>query len=106
MSLKKLYNDLLVWKTRNIKDKQMVLFVSFLIGIFTALAAFILKSLIGLIQHILTSKFLVEGANYIYLIYPAVGILIAGLYVKYVVKDDISHGVTKILYAISQRKSF
>lgn len=84
----------------------MVLFVSFLIGIFTALAALLLKTLIHLIQHVLTSNFLTEGANYMYLIFPAVGILIAGLYVKYVVRDDISHGVTKILYAISQRKSF
>ncbi len=106
MSLKKLYNNFLVWKTQNVKEKQMVLFVSFLIGIFTALAALLLKTLIHLIQHVLTSNFLTEGANYMYLIFPAVGILIAGLYVKYVVRDDISHGVTKILYAISQRKSF
>lgn len=106
MSLKKLYNNFLVWKTQNVKEKQMVLFVSFLIGILTALAALLLKTLIHLIQHVLTSNFLTEGANYMYLIFPAVGILIAGLYVKYVVRDDISHGVTKILYAISQRKSF
>ncbi len=106
MSLKKLYNNFLVWKTQNVKEKQIVLFVSFLIGIFTALAALLLKTLIHLIQHVLTSNFLTEGANYMYLIFPAVGILIAGLYVKYVVRDDISHGVTKILYAISQRKSF
>jgi len=106
MSFRKRYNNFLVWKTKNVKEKQMVLFVSFLIGVFTALAAYILKELIHFIQNILTSPFLSEGANYMYLIYPAVGILIAGLYVKYVVKDDISHGVTKILYAISQRKSF
>ena len=106
MPLKKIYNNFLVWKTKKVKEKQMVLFVSFLIGIFTALAAYILKSLIHFIQNILTSPFLTEGANYMYLIYPAAGILIAGLFVKYVVRDDISHGVTKILYAISQRKSF
>lgn len=106
MLFKKQYSNFLVWKTKNIKEKQLVLFVSFLIGIFTALAAYILKSLIHLIQHVLTSNFLTQGANFMYLIYPAVGILIAGLFVKYVVRDDISHGVTKILYAISQRKSF
>ncbi len=43
--------------------------------------------------------------NYLYLLYPVIGILLAGLFVKYIVRDDISHGVTKILYAISQRKS-
>lgn len=106
MSFDKFYNNFLVWKTQNLKEKQVVLCVSFLIGIFTALAALILKTLIHLIQHILTSNFLTQGANYIYLIYPAVGILIAGLFVKYIVKDDIGHGVTKILYAISQKKSF
>ncbi|WP_029906145.1 chloride channel protein [Prevotella sp. 10(H)] len=106
MDFNKLYNNFLVWKTKNVKEKQMVLFVSFLIGIFTALAAYLLKSLIHLIQHVLTSSFLTEGANYMYLIYPALGILIAGLFVRYVVRDDIGHGVTKILYAISQRKSF
>lgn len=106
MKFDKIYNNLLVWKAKNVKEKQLVIFVSFLIGIFTALAAYILKSLIHLIQHVLTSQFVTEGANYIYLITPAVGILIAGLFVKYVVRDDISHGVTKILYAISQRKSF
>lgn len=106
MSRKKLYNRFLVWKTQKVEEKQMVLFVSFLIGIFTALAAFILKSAIHFIQHLLTSPFLTEGANYMYLIYPIVGILIAGMFVRYIVRDDISHGVTKILYAISQRKSF
>lgn len=106
MKFDKIYNNLLVWKAKNVKEKQLVIFVSFLIGIFTALAAYILKSLIHLIQHVLTSQFVTEGANYIYLITPAVGILIAGLFVKYIVRDDISHGVTKILYAISQRKSF
>lgn len=106
MVFKNLYNEFLVWKTQNIKEKQLVLFVSFLIGIFTALAAFILKSLIHLIQGLLTSHFITDKANILYLLYPVIGILIAGLFVRYVVKDDISHGVTKILYAISQRKSF
>lgn len=106
MPANKIYNNFLVWKTKNTSEKQLVMFVSFLIGIFTALAAFALKTIIHSIQHLLTSGFISDKANYLYLIYPAIGILIAGLYVRYVVKDDISHGVTKILYAISQRKSF
>lgn len=106
MSNKSTYNNFLVWKTRNISERQLVIFVSFLIGIFTAIAAYILKLLIHFIQDLLTSGFVQDKGNWLYLIYPAVGILIAGLFVRYVVKDDISHGVTKILYAISQRKSF
>ncbi|MFT3994204.1 MAG: chloride channel protein [Dysgonomonas sp.] len=106
MPLKKIYNDFLIWKTKNVKEKQLVIFASFLIGIFTAIAAFILKQLIHFIQHLLTDNLIADKANILYLIYPVVGILIAGLFVKYIVKDDISHGVTKILYAISQHKSF
>ena len=64
-----------------------------------------LKSIIHFIQHLLTGNFNQDGANYLYLLYPVIGILLAGLFVKYIVRDDISHGVTKILYAISQRKS-
>lgn len=105
MPLKTIYNNFLIWKTKHIKEKQLVLIISFLIGIFTALAAYVLKSLIHIIQDLLTSGMTAE-INYLYLVYPVVGILIAGLFVKYVVRDDISHGVTKILYAISQRKSF
>lgn len=106
MSDKNTYNNFLVWKNRNISERQLVIFVSFLIGIFTAIAAYILKLLIHFIQDLLTSGFVQDKGNWLYLIYPAAGILIAGLFVRYVVKDDISHGVTKILYAISQRKSF
>ncbi|WP_165043037.1 chloride channel protein [Dysgonomonas sp. ZJ709] len=106
MLLKNIYSSFIIWKTKNVKEKQVVLFVSFLIGIFTALAAFVLKTMIHFIQHLLTSNLIEDKANYLYLVYPVVGILIAGLYVKYIVKDDISHGVTKILYAISQSRSF
>lgn len=64
-----------------------------------------LKNLIHWIQHLLSVNFEADQVNYLYLLYPVIGILLAGLFVKYIVRDDISHGVTKILYAISQRKS-
>ena len=96
---------LLLWRDRHIKEKHFILIVSFLVGICTAAAAIILKSIIHFIQHLLTGNFNQDGANYLYLLYPVIGILLAGLFVKYIVRDDISHGVTKILYAISQRKS-
>ena len=60
--------------------------------------------MIHFIQTFLTNNFSSTGANYLYLIYPVVGIFLTGLFVRYIVKDDISHGVTKILYAISKRK--
>ena len=95
---------LLIWREENIKEKHFILILSFLVGILTACAALLLKLLIHWIQVFLTDNFNTTEANYLYLVYPVVGIFLAGLFVRYIVKDDISHGVTKILYAISRRQ--
>ena len=105
MAKEGLFYRFLLWRDKHIKEKHFILVISFLVGICTAASAIILKQLIHLIQHILTGNFDASGVNYLYLLYPVIGILLAGLFVKYIVRDDISHGVTKILYAISQRKS-
>ena len=95
---------LLRWREQHIKERQFILALSFVVGIGTALAALLLKQLIHWIQLFLTDHFDTTEANYLYLVYPVVGIFLTGLFVRYVVKDDISHGVTKILYAISRRQ--
>ena len=87
------------WREKKISLKQFVLILSFVVGILTALAACLLKHLIEWIKEFLTENFDVTGGNWQYLVYPVVGILLTGLFVRHVVKDDISHGVTKILYA-------
>jgi CIC family chloride channel protein len=102
---KSLYQKMLQWREKNVPVQRFIIFLSLLVGVSTALAACLLKWSIHAIQHLLTTNFTFYSANYLYLIYPIVGILLASLFVRYVVKDDISHGVTKILYAISQRKS-
>ncbi len=94
----------ILWREGHIKDKQFVLILSFVVGICTAIAALVLKFFIHLIQNFLTNNFDTTEANYLYLVYPVVGIFLAGLFVRNIVKDDISHGVTKILYAISRRQ--
>ena len=76
-----------------------------MVGITCGIAAQLLKFLIHLISSALTSHFSNTTENYLYLVYPVVGIILTVLFVKYVVKDNISHGVTKVLYAISRRKS-
>jgi CIC family chloride channel protein len=99
------YLIMIAWREKNVKERNFVLFLSLLVGVFTALAAYILKSLIHFIQEILKKGITIDSANWLYLIYPIIGITIASLFVRKVVKDDISHGVTKILYAISQGKA-
>jgi len=99
------YLEMISWREQHIKERQFVLFLSVLVGLFTGLAAVVLKMSIHGIQTLLTHRFALDSANYWYLILPVVGIFIAGWFVRNIVRDDISHGVTKILYAISQRKA-
>lgn len=79
--------------------------ISFLVGIFTACAGLLLKWLIGQIEELLTHEFVVTGANWLYLVYPVIGIWLTMLFIKYIVRDDIGHGVTKILFAIARKQS-
>lgn len=95
----------LIWRRRHISDKQFMLLLAFVIGVLTAMAGMLLKWLIHQIEHLLTQGFSITGANWLYLLYPVVGILITGLFVRFVVRDDIGHGITKILYAIARKQS-
>lgn len=99
-----LMQRLILWREKNINEKHFILILSFIVGILTALAALILKFLIHLIQNFLTDNFDMTGVNYLYLVYPVIGIFLTGLFIRNIVKDDIGHGVTKILYAISRRQ--
>lgn len=98
------YDRMIEWRERHMSEKHLPL-LSFFVGAFSAAAAALLKSFIHLIQWIVEEQLIGNGHTWWYLITPIIGITLAALFVKYVVRDDISHGITKILYAISQRKS-
>ncbi len=93
------------WREEHISERMFVLILAFFVGFFSAVAAFVLHWLIGQIVQLLTSSFDASSSNWLYLVYPVVGIYITSLFVRYVVKDNISHGITRILYAISQNRS-
>ena len=101
---KNLLQKFIGWREEHISEKHFILIISFLVGILTAFAAWILKLLIHQIETFLTENFDVTQANGLYLLYPVIGIFLTGLFVRNIVRDDISHGVTKILYAISRRQ--
>ena len=93
------------WRERHISEKHLVLLLSFFVGCFSAMAAVMLKSFIRCIQWFVENHLIAGTNTWWYLITPVIGITLAAIFVRYVVRDDISHGITKILYAISQRKS-
>ena len=101
---KNLLDQFIEWREKHISQRQFILLLSFVVGVISSLAAYLLKHIIEFIQHLLTSGFESDTFNWLYLIYPVVGIFITGLFIRNVVRDDISHGVTKVLYSISRRQ--
>ena len=86
-------------------EKNKIYILSLLVGLLSGTAAFVLKNFIHYVSHFLTRHFKVSDGSFFYLAYPMIGILISVLIVKYLIKDDISHGVSKILSAISKKGS-
>ena len=93
------------WRVQNVSDKMFLLILAFLVGLLSAVAAFVLHSLINTVVALLTGRFHADTYNWLYLVYPVVGIYLTSLFVRYVVRDNISHGITRILYAISSNRS-
>lgn len=88
-----------------IPERSQLVLLSFVVGLGCGFAAVLLKTLIKWIHHGLTFWFTKPSDAYLYLIYPGIGMLLSFLFVRYFVKDDISHGVTKVLLSISRNES-
>lgn len=86
--------------------RKFLIALSLIIGLLSGLAANLLKNIIYAIEHILTRGFDTTDANWLYLVYPIAGIALSALFIRYIVKDNIGHGVTKILYALSRKSGF
>ncbi|WP_424036110.1 chloride channel protein [Prevotella histicola] len=93
------------WRQRHVSDRELVLVLAFMVGFLASLAAYVLHVIIHEIKELITSGFQVATINWLYLLYPVIGIWLTSLFVKYVVRDNISHGITRVLYAISTKQS-
>lgn len=98
-----LINRFVLWRQQHISERQFVLLLSLLVGIFTALVAILLKYLIHEIHQFVMIGVDETRQNYRYLITPVIGIFLTGLFIRNVIRDDIGHGVTKILYALAKK---
>jgi len=84
---------------------KLVYFLSLVVGLLSALAAALLKYSIHYTHKILTEGITAESGKYLYLAYPMIGMFMTFLFVRYIVKDNIGHGISRILFSISRRKS-
>ena len=92
-------------RSRNITERHKLLILSFIVGIGAGLAAVLLDAAIQLIGNLLNGGFKSSDYNWQYLLFPGVGMLISLLLLKFVIKDNIGHGVTKVLLAVSRNES-
>ena len=91
--------------TRRLSNRQILMILAVLVGLLAGLGTYLFEVLLYAIKGGLTRWFPVDSAHFLFLIYPAIGIVLATLFVKYIVRDNISEGVTRVLYAMSQRNS-
>lgn len=105
MTFKDLYKRLIVWRMRHISDRVFLVMLSVVVGLFAGLAAVLLKTLVHL-----TNRFLLQfeiptfvGGNLLILLYPAIGVLLTILFVRFVVKGDIGHGLPSVLLSLSRK---
>ena len=101
----KILSRLIAWRLKHINHRQFVYILSFLIGLLSSLAAVLLKNVVHFTHEFLTHHLNVDRINIFYLAYPLIGILLTILFVRFFVKDNIGHGISRILYAISKKNS-
>lgn len=93
---------ILSWRIKNITGKQFVLILSVLVGVVSGLAAVLIKNLVHLISELVSSITAGDDFNFLIIIFPSIGILLAVLFIKYIIRRPVRHGVPNVLYAISK----
>jgi len=98
-------NKAVAWRITHIQERNFIYILSLVVGLVAGLAALVLKTLIHFVEVKLTKWVTIDAISFWYLIYPMIGIFLTVLFVKFVVKDNIGHGVSKILFSISRKSS-
>jgi len=101
--MRKLLVKFLFWRIKHVSDKNFIILLAALVGILSGLAAVILKQTVHTIHHFLISDFDYQYANYLYFLYPLIGIFLTLVISRYLLKEEMGHGITEILYDISKR---
>lgn len=91
------------YSLKNLTTKQVTYLISIVIGFFVGLGAVIIKKAVHFTQWLLTKSFSADFEHYLYFLYPTVGILLAVLYMNFIIRKKVGHGIPAVLYAISKQ---
>jgi len=97
---------LLKWRLRHLSDNQFIMFLSVFVGLLAGIVAFLIKTAVRLIQLLIKTEFFENTENILYIVFPAIGVLFTIIFIKYIIKRQVQHGIPGVLYAISQTHGF
>jgi len=92
----------LIWRIKNMSQRNLIMILSVIIGVLAGLGAVVIKNGVHLIKALLTTNIVADYQNYLFFFLPAIGILIAVLYIRFVVRQHVGHGIPSVLFAISR----
>lgn len=104
-SVKDRVSGWVVARMKRLSNRQMLILLSVVVGALAGLGTCVFEILLYGVRSALVTWFPADHAQFLYLVYPVIGIVLATLFVRYIVKDEISEGVTRVLYAMSRRDS-
>ncbi len=103
-----LYKKFYIWRLHHISEQNYLLMLSVVVGVLSGLAAVLLKTVVHLsgkyVMEVGGAHFATGGGNMLILFAPLIGILLTVLFVKFVIKGDIGHGIPSVLLSISRKK--
>src|SRR5574344_1539527 len=106
INIKNYYKAFLIWRLKKVSDFQYMIFMAFLVGIVCGIAAVVLKNAVQFTYLLITNPrfFSASSSNFLFLGYPMIGLILTTLIIKYIVRDNISNGIPKVMYAMSRKK--
>lgn len=93
----------LLWRRRNLSEKAFVFLLASLVGLLAGTGAFVLKRLVGGVSHLLTSHFHSDSANWALLVIPVVGIVLTGIFCRYIMRARLAHGVKQLMTGLANK---
>ncbi|MCB0806717.1 MAG: chloride channel protein [Bacteroidales bacterium] len=102
MKMNTILEKFIDWRLKHISDQRFMLILSVITGLAVGIAAVVIKNSVHFIKHLLTSDFAEQYQNYLYFVYPTIGILGAVVFMRYILKQQVGHGIPSVLYAKSK----
>ena len=97
--------DLIRRLSHRLSERQMLAVLAIVVGLLAGAGTCIFEVLLHGVKEALVAWFPSDRAQALLLVYPAIGIILATLFVKHIVRDEISEGVTRVLYAMARKDS-